>query len=76
LDRLHYEKDPCVKYDLQKKLWIYLHKNRTVDYPAWNEHVSKIEIKTEPDAGEAKVALDDNGNNLSISIFIYLYCHF
>lgn len=31
LDRLHYEKDPCVKYDLQKKLWIYLHKNKTLD---------------------------------------------
>ncbi|XP_070551804.1 nuclear factor related to kappa-B-binding protein-like [Ptychodera flava] len=28
LDRLHYEKDPCVKYDTHKKLWIYLHRNR------------------------------------------------
>lgn len=26
LDRLHYESDPCVKYDSEKKLWIYLHK--------------------------------------------------
>ncbi|KAG7253413.1 hypothetical protein CRUP_000832, partial [Coryphaenoides rupestris] len=25
LDRLHYEKDPCVKYDIGRKLWIYLH---------------------------------------------------
>jgi nuclear factor related to kappa-B-binding protein len=25
LDRLHYEKDPCVKYDSEKKLWNYLH---------------------------------------------------
>ena len=25
LDRLHYEKDPCVKYDSEKKLWFYLH---------------------------------------------------
>ena len=41
LDRLHYEKDPCVKYDLQKKLWIYLHKNRTLDYEPWNEHFKK-----------------------------------
>jgi hypothetical protein len=39
LDRLHYEKDPCVKYDLQRKLWIYLHKIRQLDYPAWNEHL-------------------------------------
>ncbi|XP_053297673.1 nuclear factor related to kappa-B-binding protein isoform X2 [Pleuronectes platessa] len=29
LDRLHYEKDPCVKYDIGRKLWIYLHRHRT-----------------------------------------------
>lgn len=28
LDRLHYEKDPCVKYDVNRKLWIYLHRSR------------------------------------------------
>jgi hypothetical protein len=33
LDRLHYEDDPCVKYDSEKKLWIYLHRERTEDYP-------------------------------------------
>ena len=32
LDRLHYEKDPSVKYDVQKKLWIYLHGNWNLDY--------------------------------------------
>jgi hypothetical protein len=56
LDRLHYEKDPCVKYDLQKKLWIYLHKNRTLDYLPWNEHLKKdkegseLELKEDNDA--------------------------
>ncbi|XP_071625049.1 nuclear factor related to kappa-B-binding protein isoform X3 [Heliangelus exortis] len=29
LDRLHYEKDPCVKYDIGRKLWIYLHRGRS-----------------------------------------------
>ena len=29
LDRLHYQKDPCVKYDSHHKLWIYLHRNRS-----------------------------------------------
>lgn len=29
LDRLHSEKDPCVKYDVNGKKWIYLHRNRT-----------------------------------------------
>jgi nuclear factor related to kappa-B-binding protein len=28
LDRLHAEKDPCVRYDSDKKLWFYLHKRR------------------------------------------------
>lgn len=31
LDRLHYEKDPCVKYESARKVWIYLHKIRTVE---------------------------------------------
>ncbi|KAK8395851.1 hypothetical protein O3P69_005749 [Scylla paramamosain] len=29
LDRLHYEHDPCVKYDTPRKQWIYLHRNRS-----------------------------------------------
>ena len=37
LDRLHYEKDPCVKYDQQRKLWVYLHKDRKLDCPEWVE---------------------------------------
>ncbi|OXA60062.1 nuclear factor related to kappa-B-binding protein isoform X2 [Folsomia candida] len=31
LDRLHYERDPCVRYDSHKKSWIYLHRDRTQD---------------------------------------------
>ncbi|OWF51166.1 Nuclear factor related to kappa-B-binding protein [Mizuhopecten yessoensis] len=31
LDRLHSEKDPCVKYDVNRKLWIYLHRSRAED---------------------------------------------
>uniref|UniRef100_A0A2M4CIX1 Putative r-kappa-b n=1 Tax=Anopheles darlingi TaxID=43151 RepID=A0A2M4CIX1_ANODA len=29
LDRMHTEHDPCVKYDTKRKMWIYLHRNRT-----------------------------------------------
>lgn len=29
LDRLHYEADPCVKYESTRKVWIYLHRHRT-----------------------------------------------
>lgn len=35
LDRLHYEKDPCVRYDSELKLWIYLHRDRSVEHVAW-----------------------------------------
>lgn len=28
LDRLHYECDPCVKFDSHRKLWFYLHMDR------------------------------------------------
>ena len=31
LDRLHYEKDPCVKFDSARKNWIYLHGDRTAE---------------------------------------------
>lgn len=29
LDRMHTEVDPCVRYDPKRKIWIYLHRNRT-----------------------------------------------
>ncbi|XP_075145697.1 uncharacterized protein LOC142220441 [Haematobia irritans] len=29
LDRMHTENDPCVRYDPKRKIWIYLHRNRT-----------------------------------------------
>ena len=44
LDRLHYEKDPCVKYNSEKKLWIYLHRDRTLDFPRKNPAFSFLII--------------------------------
>lgn len=29
LDRINTENDPCVRYDSKRKIWIYLHRNRT-----------------------------------------------
>lgn len=31
LDRMHTEQDPCIKYDTKRKLWIYVHRNRSED---------------------------------------------
>ncbi|KAI5074304.1 hypothetical protein GOP47_0010265 [Adiantum capillus-veneris] len=28
LDRLHYERDPCVRFDGDRKLWVYLHTDK------------------------------------------------
>ncbi|EPS58570.1 hypothetical protein M569_16243, partial [Genlisea aurea] len=28
LDRLHYERDPCVQFDSERKLWVYLHREK------------------------------------------------
>lgn len=75
LDRLHYEKDPCVKYDLQRKLWIYLHKNRTKDDLAWQEQSkrndllksdSKIDNTSEIDLKSDEK--NDFKDNMSISV--------
>uniref|UniRef100_A0A8D3AJL9 Nuclear factor related to kappa-B-binding protein n=1 Tax=Scophthalmus maximus TaxID=52904 RepID=A0A8D3AJL9_SCOMX len=45
LDRLHYEKDPCVKYDIGRKLWIYLHRLRS------QEEFGKQQCKSGKDGG-------------------------
>mmetsp|Transcript_4527 Transcript_4527/g.6823 ORF Transcript_4527/g.6823 Transcript_4527/m.6823 type:complete len:350 (-) Transcript_4527:1118-2167(-) len=39
LDRLHYEPDPCVKYDSERKLWIYIHNHRNFGHVEWRECV-------------------------------------
>ena len=31
LDRLQSELDPCVRYDTERKLWVYLHGQRTAE---------------------------------------------
>uniref|UniRef100_A0A2C9K0B7 DEUBAD domain-containing protein n=1 Tax=Biomphalaria glabrata TaxID=6526 RepID=A0A2C9K0B7_BIOGL len=57
LDRLHSEKDPCVKYDVTRKLWIYLHRNRTEDeferiHQAQAAAVKAKKTLTRPKAGK------------------------
>jgi hypothetical protein len=44
LDRLHYENDPCVKYDAKRKIWIYLHRGRTLEEFGMNIIISIILI--------------------------------
>ena len=62
LDRLHYQKDPCVKYDSHHKLWIYLHRNRSLDYPGWKKIKNNDEINIVSENNENKSNKNENTN--------------
>ena len=66
LDRLHYQKDPCVKYDSHHKLWIYLHRNRSLDYPGWKKMKNNDEINIVSENNENKSNKNENTNNIII----------
>uniref|UniRef100_A0A182QN74 Uncharacterized protein n=1 Tax=Anopheles farauti TaxID=69004 RepID=A0A182QN74_9DIPT len=54
LDRMHTEHDPCVKYDAKRKIWIYLHRNRTeqeferlhIQYQGFTKHKKSVVRKS------------------------------
>lgn len=58
LDRMHTEYDPCVKYDTKRKIWIYLHRNRTESefekIHAQHQGMSKHQKKTNTRKSKAK----------------------
>ena len=60
LDRLHYQKDPCVKYDSHNKLWIYLHRNRNLDYPGWKKMKNNDDINIVSESHENKSTKNEN----------------
>lgn len=51
LDRLHYERDPCVKYDSNRKVWIYLHRSRS------EEEFGKISTEKKWNARNAQCSI-------------------
>ena len=65
LDRLHYQKDPCVKYDSHHKLWIYLHRNRNLDYPGWKKMKNNDEINIVTENNDENKS-NKNENNIII----------
>ncbi|KAK9123697.1 hypothetical protein Sjap_013299 [Stephania japonica] len=63
LDRLHYERDPCVQFDGERKLWVYLHREReeedfeddgTSSTKKWKR--PRKEVLEQPDPGTVSVA--------------------
>ncbi|CAN4119008.1 unnamed protein product [Withania somnifera] len=68
LDRLHYERDPCVQFDNEKKLWVYLHRDReeedfeddgTSSTKKWKRQ--KKEVAEPSDQGAVTVAYQGTG---------------
>ena len=66
LDRLHYQKDPCVKYDSHHKLWIYLHRNRNLDYPGWKKMKNNEEINIVTENNDENKSNKNENNNIII----------
>eukprot|EP00698_Gefionella_okellyi_P000801 TRINITY_DN10703_c0_g1_i1.p1 TRINITY_DN10703_c0_g1~~TRINITY_DN10703_c0_g1_i1.p1 ORF type:complete len:563 (-),score=101.04 TRINITY_DN10703_c0_g1_i1:931-2529(-) len=61
LDRLHSEEDPCVKYESERKLWLYLHANRGYDeFPEGTG--KKIRVPRKKDAAAAALVADPSFN--------------
>ncbi|KAF2283405.1 hypothetical protein GH714_003972 [Hevea brasiliensis] len=67
LDRLHYERDPCVQFDGERKLWVYLHREReeedfeddgTSSTKKWKRQ--KKDPADQPDQGAVTVAFHGN----------------
>ncbi|XP_044256104.1 nuclear factor related to kappa-B-binding protein isoform X1 [Tribolium madens] len=64
LDRMHTQFDPCVKYDPKRKIWIYLHRNRTEEdferihqqYQGVNKSKKATSKKPKPKPKSDKVA--------------------
>ncbi|TYH56222.1 hypothetical protein ES332_D08G002500v1 [Gossypium tomentosum] len=71
LDRLHYERDPCVQFDGERKLWVYLHREReeedfeddgTSSTKKWKRQ--KKDTAEQSDQGAVIVAFHATGNQL------------
>ncbi|KAL5581128.1 hypothetical protein UlMin_013570 [Ulmus minor] len=69
LDRLHYERDPCVQFDGERKLWVYLHRERdeedfeddgTSSTKKWKRQ--KKDVPEQADQGGVTVAYAGNAD--------------
>lgn len=75
LDRLHYERDPCVQFDGERKLWVYLHREReeedfeddgTSSTKKWKRQRKEA---TEPlDPGSVTVAFHGSGEQTGFDL--------
>ncbi|KAE8711197.1 kinesin-like protein [Hibiscus syriacus] len=75
LDRLHYERDPCVQFDGERKLWVYLHREReeedfeddgTSSTKKWKRQ--KKDFVEQPDQGVVTVAFHATGDQPGLDL--------
>ncbi|GMI81816.1 NUCLEAR FACTOR KAPPA-B-BINDING-LIKE PROTEIN 1 [Hibiscus trionum] len=75
LDRLHYERDPCVQFDGERKLWVYLHREReeedfeddgTSSTKKWKRQ--KKDTVEQPDQGAVTVAFHTTGDQSGLDL--------
>ncbi|KAG6631612.1 uncharacterized protein LOC122291300 [Carya illinoinensis] len=76
LDRLHYERDPCVQFDGERKLWVYLHREReeedfendgTSSTKKWKRQ--KKDTAEQSDQGAVTVAYHGTGDQTGYEFF-------
>lgn len=66
LDRLHYEKDACVKYELETKHWCYRHNDRDLSSfatPAWAKEGRRAAARMQKAADAVRAFADRDGSN-------------
>uniref|UniRef100_A0A6N2L5G7 DEUBAD domain-containing protein n=1 Tax=Salix viminalis TaxID=40686 RepID=A0A6N2L5G7_SALVM len=75
LDRLHYERDPCVQFDGERKLWVYLHRDReeedfeddgTSSTKKWKRQ--KKDPADQSDQGTVTVAFHETGDQCGVDL--------
>ncbi|XP_017000294.2 nuclear factor related to kappa-B-binding protein [Drosophila takahashii] len=68
LDRMHGGQDPCVKYDARRKIWIYLHRNRSeAEFEKMHRHnqsLVKQKQQQRKQLGRPKMADGSEGSGL------------
>ncbi|CRK96918.1 CLUMA_CG010308, isoform A [Clunio marinus] len=67
LDRMHTEQDPCIKYDTKRKLWIYVHRNRSeMDFERIHQQQQQIFNKQKKPVFKKATKLDGQQQQMMI----------
>ncbi|KNA20611.1 hypothetical protein SOVF_050750 [Spinacia oleracea] len=83
LDRLHYERDPCVQFDGERKLWVYLHREReeedfeddgTSSTKKWKRQKKDVSEQDDQVTVASQGNIETNGFDLSADLNVVPTC--